>query len=180
MAKKSIKNIFLVYVLFLFLLTSFQVVESKDKKITNIIKEEIVNQEENEYLGILEIPKINLKQGFYEYLSKNNNVNKNIEVIETSLMPDNENSNLILASHSGNSNISYFKNLYKLKINDYAYIYYKGRQYVYRLSYKYDEVKDGLLSIRTKKNQVNLTLITCDKLDNHLQNVYVFSLTNKY
>ena len=99
-------------------------------------------------------------------------------MIETSTMPDIENGNLILASHSGTSSISYFKNLYKLEKGDIAFIYYKDRKYAYELIYQYNEKKDGTIAIRTEKNQTNLTLITCDKKNNTLQNVYIFKQIN--
>ena len=51
-------------------------------------------------------------------------VDKNIEVIEGSKMPDVARGNLILASHSGNSDIAYFKHLDMLTYNDVVYIYY--------------------------------------------------------
>ena len=52
---------------------------------------------------ILEIPKINLKQEFYPNNPEKNNVDKGLQVIETSKMPNIKGSNLIIASHSGNS-----------------------------------------------------------------------------
>ena len=42
-----------------------------------------------------------------------------------------EKGNVILASHSGTSSISYFKNLYKLSIGDEAKIFYKGNVYYF-------------------------------------------------
>lgn len=129
-----------------------------------------------DYLGVLEIPKISLKRGFYSLTSKKNKVDKNIQVIETSVMPEEKFSNLILASHSGSSKISYFKNLYKLELKDIAYIYYNDKKYTYELVAIYDERKDGTITIKREFNQTNLTLITCDKKNKHLQNVYIFKL----
>ncbi len=131
---------------------------------------------EENYLGVLEIPKINLKRGFYSLTSKKNHVDKNIQMIETSMMPDVKDSNLILASHSGNSMISFFKNLDRLEYYDKAYVYYNKHKYVYKLIDIYNEKKDGTITIKRRKNQSNLTLITCDKKDNTLQNVYIFKL----
>ena len=70
--------------------------------------------EEEDYFMILEIPKIKLKRGLYGVNSYLNNVNSNLEILSSSNMPDTQNSNLIIAGHSGNSDVSYFKNLYKL------------------------------------------------------------------
>ncbi len=177
--EKRYKNIFII-ILFLFLngyYFSETVSKSVTKKKVDLTTTAVIHREKtDECMGILEIPKINLKQEFYDYLSKKNNVDKNIEVIETSQMPDILNSNLILASHSGSSKIAYFKNLYKVKEGDLAYITYNGKKYTYQMLYVYDEEKDGVLSIRRRKDQTNLTLITCDKKNNHVQNVYVFKL----
>ena len=95
-------------------------------------------------------------------------------------MPDIENSNLILASHSGTSKIAYFKNLFRLEKEDIAYIYYKGKKYEYQLQYVYNEKKDGNLSIRREMNQTNLTLITCDKKEKDIQNVYIFKQIHSF
>ena len=38
--------------------------------------------------------------------------------------PDVDGGNFVLAGHSGNGYMSFFKNLYKLSTGDYAYVYY--------------------------------------------------------
>lgn len=127
---------------------------------------------DNNYLAILNIPKINLYKEFYDYESPLNTVEKNIEVIEKSKMPDIKNGNLILASHSGNSNIAYFKNLDKLKLKDLIFIHYNGKKYKYIVENIYDVKKTGYIEINRNKNKTTLTLITCKKNTN-LQTVYV-------
>ena len=157
-------------------------VESKNKIITfeaensiisgNAKEENVSKIESNGYLGILSIPKINLKQGFYEYSSPLNTVDKNIEVIETSKMPDVLNSNLILAAHSGNSEIAYFKHLDQLQVQDSVYVYYKGKEYKYIIADIYDKEKTGYIEISRDKNKNTITLITCKKNTN-LQTVFI-------
>ena len=120
---------------------------------------------------ILEIPKINLKQEFYPNDKEKNNVDKGIQVIETSKMP-NKKGNLILASHSGNSKISYFKNLDKLNINDIVYIYYQNKKYKYIITNIYDVEKTGYVDIKRNKNRQALTLLTCKKNTNK-QTVFI-------
>lgn len=182
MGKKKFKIIGFLFLLFgfnFFFLSNF-IYKSVDKKELEKVENFIANSspisEQENFLGVLEIPKIKLKRGFYELTSKQNNVNQNIEVIETSLLPDNAYSNLILASHSGNSRISYFKNLDQLELEDEAYIYYNERKYFYKLINIYSEEKDGTIAIRRANYQTNLTLITCDKKNKTLQNVYIFKL----
>ena len=131
------------------------------------------------YIGILEIPNINLKQGFLDINSKYNNVDYNITVVQTSTYPDVDKGNLILASHSGTSYISYFKNLYKLNIGDYAYIYYNGIKYQYQIVNIYNVEKTGKVAIYRNNSATVLTLITCTKDSETEQTVYILELINK-
>lgn len=121
---------------------------------------------------ILEIPKISLNKELYPNDKTHNTVDKNIEVIEKSTMPDVSHSNLILASHSGNSEIAYFKHLDKVEINDEAYIYYKGKKYRYLIKSIYDQEKTGYIKIKRDQTKKTLTLITCKKGTNK-QTVYI-------
>ena len=70
------------------------------------------------YIGTLEIPKLKLNKGFLNIDSPYNNVDRNVTVINNSTYPDEENSNLILAAHSGNCSICFFDKLYKLSLKD--------------------------------------------------------------
>lgn len=126
------------------------------------------------FFMILEIDKINLRREIYPLDSPLNTVSKNIQLIEGSVLPDQLYSNVILASHSGNSHISYFKNLEKLEIGDTAFLYYQSNYYTYKLVTCYQEIKDGSIVIHRKKKRNHLILITCDKQNKQLQNVYVF------
>ena len=59
---------------------------SKEENI--VIEEEKTNlDQENNYIGILEIPIISLQKGFYDVNDINNNVNKNILVHKKSIFP---------------------------------------------------------------------------------------------
>lgn len=146
---------------------------------TSLVEEETPKEDTSNYIGVLEIPKINLKRGFFSIDSKDNNVNKNIQVIKESNMPDVVNGNLIIASHSGNSYVSFFKDLYKLSNNDTAYIYYNGIKYTYILAGKYDVEKTGEVAIHRDNTKSTLTLITCSKNDNTKQEVYILELESK-
>ena len=135
-----------------------------------------INKEE--YLGILEIKKIKLRKGFYKLNSNLNNVDKNIMIVSSSDMPDVNKGNLILASHSGNSSVSYFRYLYKLDMGDIASIYYLGKKYDYKLINYYDVDKNGIVQI-IKNNDINtLTLITCKK-NTDKQTVFIFELNKE-
>ena len=130
---------------------------------TNEVTSDEVNSDTNinDYIAVLEIPAINLTRGLVDKSSPNNDVNKNIYMLKDTVLPDEDTiSHIILASHSGNSYVSYFKNLHKLDINDEIYFYYKNSKYIYSI-YKIDEVdKTGNIELK-KTNSSDITLITC-------------------
>lgn len=130
------------------------------------------------YLGILEIPKINLKNGFYDLNSKYNNVDYNVTIINGSTYPDEQNNNLILAAHSGDCNYCYFDKLYKLQLGDQAYLQYKNVKYSYKIVDIYEVEKDGTVAIYRDYNKNCLTLITCTRGSNTKQTVYVLEQIN--
>ena len=68
-----------------------------------------------------------------------------------------------------------FKNLSKLKINDYASIYYKNKEYKYSLKRIYEIEKNGTAIIKRDINKNTLTLITC-KSKTKKQIVFIFEL----
>lgn len=131
---------------------------------------------EYNYIGYLEIEKINLKRGFVSLNSKYNSVSYNIMLIKGSSMPDVKNGNLILAAHRGNSSVSFFDKLYKLNLGDEAKITYNNKVYTYRLVNSYLEEKDGRLAIYRNENKNTLTLITCTRNDKKTQTVFIFEL----
>lgn len=129
------------------------------------------------YLAFLEIPKINLNQGILPKTSYYNNVNYHVQILDISDLPDVINGNMVLAAHSGSSNIAYFKNLYKLTKDDKAYIIYNNKKYSYQVVNIYNQVKKGSLNIYRDLTKTTLTLITCTKNDKNSQTVYILELT---
>lgn len=125
------------------------------------------------YIGVLEIQKIGLKRGFVDMYAKENNINQNVTVLKNSTFPDQENSNLILAAHSGTAYISFFNNLYLLNNGDIATIYYKQKKYDYRITNIYTQPKVGKLAIMKRTTKNTLTLITCTNNDSTTQTVYI-------
>ena len=94
-------------------------------------------------------------------------------------MPDVKNGNLIIAAHSGNSYISYFKNLYKLSNDDVAYVYFNNIKYTYKVAGKYDVEKTGKVVIHRDNKKNTLTLITCSQTDKSKQIVYILELESE-
>ena len=131
---------------------------------TTISKDSQIKKTNNSFLGILEIPLINLKQGFYDINNKNNNIKNGIQVLNNSKMPNDSNNILVLASHSGNGIHSYFNKINTLNINDLLFLYYEGNKYIYQINDIVKIPKDGHLTISYTNNS-QLILTTCDKDD---------------
>ena len=70
-------------------------------------KEEVVKEfnKEEDYIMILEIPKISFKRGILSKDAKNNNIEKNVTILKESDYPDKEKGNVYLAAHNGTAKI---------------------------------------------------------------------------
>lgn len=143
---------------------------------TEEVKEDNNNYIYEEYLGVLDIPKINFYKGFYSKTSSLNNVQFNLFVLKVSDYPDVVNGNLIIAGHSGNYSNSYFNDLYKLSIDDTVTVHYQGKDYIYKITKIYNEKKTGTVRILRNRNKTSLTLITCTNGDNYHQTIYIAEL----
>lgn len=132
----------------------------------------------NPYYAILEIPAISLKKGLVNIDSKNNNVNRNIQTLPTSDTPDIVGGTIILASHSGNSRVSYFKYLYKVNKDDFIYVYYNDIKYVYKVTSIYNQDKTGKISF-SKNNNSTLILTTCNQQQKGKQLIVISTLVDK-
>lgn len=123
------------------------------------------------YFGILKIKKINLENILYLKSDIQNNVNRNVYVVS-----DNADF-IVLAAHSGDSAIAYFKNLDKLKIGDTCELILNNKKREYILFNKQEILKNGKANIK-KYNYPIAVLITCSKVDKTKQEVYYFRLKN--
>ena len=130
----------------------------KDEKPKN---EEVKEQKKIEYIAVLKIPKINLERGLVNPNSYLNNIEYNVQILKNSAMPDQRFGNVMLAAHSGNARISYFRHLDKLNIDDDVIINYNGKTYNYKVVNIYDIEKTGKAQIIRNKNASTLTLVTC-------------------
>lgn len=148
--------------------------EESQENVEEEKQEEIINYN---YIAVLEIPSISLKRGLVDKHSIYNDVNRNIEILQESDMPDVENGNLILASHSGSSNVSFFRNLRNVNMSDLINIFYNNVKYVYEVTNIYEEDKDGDISIQRDKKTTTLTLTTCKGSEKQL--VVIATLKDK-
>ena len=155
--------------------------EQKEETIQEEVFVEVENKNVDEtnydYIAVLEIPKINLKRG----LSQDkyyNNVNRNVEILKGSTMPNISKGNFILAGHSGSGRVAYVRNLNKLTIGDISYIYYGGIKYTYKVNNIYDIEKTGTATITRDLNKTTLTMITC-RHNTNKQIVIISELINQ-
>ena len=132
----------------------------------------------NDYIGYLQIPKINLNKGFLDQKSTENNVEKNIYVVEGSSYPDVKKGNLIIAAHSGTGWKAFFNDLYKLTNGDIAVITYKNKKYTYRVTNIYKQPKTGRIAIYRNYEKTTLTLVTRTTHDLTTQTVSIAELVN--
>ena len=127
-----------------------------------------------EIFGILQIDKINLEGVIYKKNSKKNDVNKNIYLANA------DTNKIVLAAHSGNSLISYFKDLVKLNKGDQIVFIKDDSKKTYEV-FKIELVdKTGILKLVNYRYPI-LCLITCDKSNKDKQIVYYTRLLkNEY
>lgn len=150
--------------------------EKKDNNGTSTDNKDNSNKpstSKDDYLGRLMIPKINFNRSFYKIDSVYNDVDKNIQVMKGSSLPDVDGGNLIIAGHSGNVWFSFFKNLYKLKKGNNAYVYYNDTKYTYKVVDIYNVKKNGKVTVKRDRTKRTMTLITCTKNSKTLQTVYI-------
>lgn len=118
------------------------------------------------YVGRLKIPAISLNKGFVKYGTSGNSVHQNVAIMSGSKYPNVENSNFILAAHSGSGWNAFFTNLDKLKKGALAYVTYQGKEYSYKLTKIYSDKKsDGKITIQKANGKKQLILVTCKRPD---------------
>jgi LPXTG-site transpeptidase (sortase) family protein len=142
----------------------FYQVEEVEEIIEEPKQEEVKEEKQEEkinYIAVLKIPKIKLVRGLVDRNSYLNNVKYNVEILKDSASPEEQNGNVILAAHSGNARISYFRNLDKLVLGDDISLEYKSKIYKYKIVDIYLIDKTGTAEIIRNKNKNTLTLITC-------------------
>lgn len=149
---------------------SNQIVDSVNEK----MPKDIVD-----YIAILEIPKINLNRGLVAINDKDNIVDKNIQILKESDMPNIVNGIFMLASHSGWGETAYFNKIDKLVKGDEIYVYYGSMIYTYQVNNSYMVKKVGKVHIHRDPTKTQLALITCSNKNNEEQLVVMANLINK-
>jgi LPXTG-site transpeptidase (sortase) family protein len=122
----------------------------------------IESKYDNGYYGYLNIPKIGMQLGFYNYDNKLNNVNNNIEIIKTNIEDT-----YLLAGHSGTGKVSFFNNLRYLEIRDIVILSIGDINKEYIVVDILTIKKNGKLVIDKKSGYLYLT--TCDQVNKGYQ-----------
>ncbi len=152
--------------------------EETESQQTQEQQEQVTQEVTSGYIGYLEIPKINFNRGFYSIESPENTVEKNIQVISGSTMPNVSKGNLIIAGHSGTGWKAFFNDLYQLSVGDQAIVTYQSKRYTYQITSIYKESKTGTIAIKRDYSKTSLTLVTCTNYDNTTQTVYIANLVH--
>ena len=105
-----------------------------------------------------------------------NDVEKNILVVDGSSYPDVDKGNLIIAGHSGTGWKAFFNDLYKLEVGDVANVEYKNKKYTYKITKIYKQKKSGTIAIYRNYKKTTLTLVTCTNNDPNSQTIYIAEL----
>lgn len=150
--------IILIYLLFCFVIFNHH--SPKSFHTHTKLKNHSAIPMEKDIIGNITIHKLGLQKPLYKIDSKKNNVDENITILKESTFPDQEKSILVMAAHSGNSNVSYFENLNKLKKSDQIKITYLNEEYTYEITTIWEEDKNGFIHI-AKDNKKQLILTTC-------------------
>lgn len=143
----------------------FNLIEEFEK----IIEENIhIDNNDNDIIGRIIINKLNINKDLYSIDNPNNNIEKNITILNYSIPPTEDNSIMFIAAHSGNSEISYFKNLDKLKENDEIILIYQNKEYTYTVKNYWEEEKNGYINVQKLKEK-QLILTTCSPSKENIQ-----------
>ena len=122
----------------------------------------------------IKIDKLKINNPIYEKGSINNNIDKNVIILDESDYPDKQNGTVLIGAHSGTAKESYFKNLNKLVVGDtikltykelisyrLLQLTYKDKLYTYKVDKISKDNKDGKISITYENKENRLVLFTC-------------------
>ncbi len=142
-----------------------QAVEKKEEIVIPEKVEKIIDTVENPIMKLI-IPKLNISNNIYEKNSNENNIDKNVVIMNESTLPSDAFGNIILGGHSGTGKYAYFKDFDKLELNDLIYLHYNNKEYKYKIINIHKDIKDGKITVTTIQNRSLITLFTCNTKDN--------------
>lgn len=131
-----------------------------EKEVNIPLKEDII--------GNIIIEKINLNKVLYPIDDSRNNIEENVTILKESKSPEEKNTAIFLAAHSGTGEIAFFNDLNKLNINDEIKLNYNSKNYTYIIEEIYDLDKTGEIIVENK-NTNQLILTTCSTTNSKKQ-----------
>lgn len=171
MYKKSFINLVIICLYSIYCYHTYQEFKiPKSKRIvtqTNRINGIQRNIEETP-IGNIKIAKINLNQKIYSKNSPLNNIEQNITILKESILPENKDSIIFLAAHSGYGDIAYFNRLDELTFGDNIFLTYKDKKLIYEVNNIEEQTKTGKIKV-AKNKEKELILTTCSKKDKNKQ-----------
>jgi len=143
----------------------------------NEVKEE-KSEEKNSmtnisYSAVIEVPAISLKAGIVMSDKSFKSMDRNVSIYPSSNMPDEKHGNFVLFAHSGNSRVSYFRNIDKLNKDDEIKIYYNKTEYKYKVISKHEVNENDDTPLYKMKDKTIITLITCNNTNDNYRTVVV-------
>ncbi len=124
--------------------------------------------EQNTSIGSLIIEKINLNKPLYSTNDKKNNIEENVTILPGSISPDQNDSIIFLAAHSGPAPNSFFNDLDQLQKDDKVILNINNVLYTYKVSSIWETDKDGSIEV-VKESTNQLILTTCSKTNKNKQ-----------
>jgi len=149
-----LKKILILFIIILLLIFTESIIKIDTNKVA-INKPILINTYKEKPIGKLIINRINLNKNIYSINSKENTIEKNIQLLKEST--DNL---IIIAAHSGSGEIAYFNNLNKLEKNDEIILVLNNTTSKYIVKEYWEQKKNGYIDI-SKEEQDQLILTTC-------------------
>ena len=152
-----IKRVFIILSILIVIFIPTSIIKISSESIPNIKVNYLFSEKP---IGKLTINKIGINENLYKIDSPENTVEKHVTILKESTTPDENNSIMIIAAHSGEGKIAYFEELDKLRINDEITLIYNNKKYTYQVNEIWEEKKNGYININ-RENKKQLVLTTC-------------------
>lgn len=165
------KKLFIILVSLIIILSYLSIIKvNNDQQLNSIITNFKIRKinKDNNIIGSLKIKKLNINENLYKINSEDNNVDKHVTILKESILPENDNSIVFIAAHSGTGEIAYFKNLNLLEENDIINLELNNKKYIYTVKSIWEEPKNGYINVN-KENEKQLILTTCSPTNNRKQ-----------
>lgn len=168
MLKKLNKLLFILIIIIL-ILSLIKLDKKNLNTIDNINLGFNIIKKQDSPIAKLTIKKLNLEEYLYDINSNENTIEKHITFLKESIFPNEQNSIVFIAAHSGTGKIAYFQELDKLEINDKIQLLYNGKKYNYYVKEIWEEDKNGYINVnKDLENQLILTTCSPSKKNKQL------------